>query len=180
MTLGECLREIRESSDMTIADLAKLTGMTSSHISQMERDLASPSVSSLRKLAAALNVPVSRFFSHEEQDPGAVVRVQNRKKLKLPGDHIVYELLSPDFTNSVQMLLTRLEPGVQSSEEPMGHGGDECAYIMGGTVQFIIGGDMYLLNDGDSIYYEGRHPHKIINVGDSEVTIISAISPPGF
>jgi len=180
MTLGECLREIREGKEMTIADLAKLTGMTSSHISQIERDLASPSVSSLRKLAAALNVPVSSFFSHEEQNSGAVVRKDHRKKLKLPGAHTSYELLSPDFTKTVQMLLTRLEPGAHSSEEPMGHGGEECAYIIGGTVKFIIGGEKYTLHDGDSIYYKGQHPHKIINVGDSVVTIISAISPPGF
>lgn len=181
MSLGDTLRRIREKQNLNIAQLAKETGMTSSHISQIERDLASPSVATLRKIASVLNVPISTFFDQDQSEAGSVVHRNHRKKLQLSDSDVEYELLSPDFTSTIQMLLTIIEPGVHTSEEPMSHGGkEECAVVMGGSVKFTIGGDSYTLNDGDSIYYDPRVPHKIVNTGETEVTIISAISPPGF
>jgi Predicted transcriptional regulators len=180
LTLGERLRTIRESLNLNIAELAKRTSMTSSHISQIERDITSPSVSALRKIARELNVPISTFFAGENTLHGAVVSSNTRKRLKLPNSNLEYELLSPDFTKMTQLLLTRIDPGAESSEEPMGHNGEECALILGGSIQVVIGDQEYILKDGDSIYYEGTIPHKFLNISDTVVTIISAISPPGF
>ncbi|HWQ75811.1 MAG TPA: XRE family transcriptional regulator [Syntrophomonas sp.] len=180
MPLGETLRRIRENANMNIKQLADETGLTSSHLSQIERNLASPSVSALRKIAESLGVSISTFFEYEEEESGVVVRKQKRKQLKLPDSLIEYQLLSPDFTKAVQLLLTTIKPGAHSSEEPMGHGGEECAVILGGSVQFTVGGETFSLEDGDSIYYNARIPHKFVNTGETEVTIISAISPPGF
>lgn len=180
LSLGDIIRKTRENADKTIKQLADETGLTSSHLSQIERNLASPSVSALRKIANALGVNISDFFVQDDSDTGVVVHRSKRKKLSLPHSDIDYELLSPDFTSNVQLLLTRIEVGAQSSEEPMGHGGDECAVVFGGRVKFLVGGDEYILEDGDSIYYNARVPHKLTNIGDTEVTIISAISPPGF
>jgi len=180
ITLGESIRQIREQSNMSITQLSRISGITSSHISQIERDLTSPSVSVLRKISAALGVPVSVFFTNEEQERGEVVRHNKRKRLQLPDSHIVYEVLSPASSKNLQLLMTTLEAGVSSSEAPMSHGGEECALVTGGTVEFTIGDETYVLEDGDSISYEGSIPHKIRNIGETEVIIISAISPPGF
>lgn len=134
----------------------------------------------LRKISAALGVPVSVFFTNEEQERGEVIRHNKRKRLQLPDSHLVYEVLSPVSSKNLQLLVTSLEAGVSSSEVPMSHGGEECAMVTGGTVEFTIGSETYILEDGDSIAYDGSIPHKITNIGSTEVVIISAISPPGF
>lgn len=179
MKLGEKLREIRESKGITIAELAKRTELTSSLISQVERDLASPSVSTLKKIAIALDVTMSKFF--EDDSPvDIVVRKNCRRKLQIPDSHLIYEIVSPSFARSVQLLITKLEPGAESSVSPLAHHGDECAMVLGGKVEFVVGEKKYIIEDGDSIYIENDIPHKLTNIGDTEIMLISSISAPGF
>lgn len=181
MSLGKRIRELRTERKRSIASLAQEVGVTSSLISQVERDLASPSVSTLKKLATALGVSVTTFFEGDGYSgDSVVVRRDKRKKLFLPESKVHYEMLSPGFKKNMQVILLEFEPGGVSSEVSLGHGGEECNIILGGSVEAIIGADRYILNDGDSIYYDGSIPHRFINIGDTKVTIISAITPGIF
>lgn len=181
MSLGERIRSYRLERKRTVTSLAQEVGVTTSQISQIERDLSSPSVSTLKKIALALNVKVSNFFDSESDGTEIVlIRKAERKKLSLPQSHVIYELLSPNLQKDLQMFMVDLDVEGITSDLSMGHGGDECNLIIGGTVEAILGSEKYILNDGDSIFYPGNIPHRFRNIGDTPVTIISAISPAEF
>ena len=92
--LGDKIREARKRQGITLNQLAEASGLTASYISQAERNLTEPSLSSLRKLAAALQLPLY-FFLDEEVPQTQVIRADQRRKLAIPGSGVVYEYLSP-------------------------------------------------------------------------------------
>ena len=89
--LGERIRAKRKERGKSLSQLSALTGLTASFLSQVERDVTEPSITSLRKIAKALDVPIFYFLlDTEEYSP--VVRSENRKVLKFPQSHLTFEL----------------------------------------------------------------------------------------
>ncbi|GFN22259.1 MAG: cupin domain-containing protein [Thermoanaerobacteraceae bacterium] len=177
--LGKKIRQIRRDRGMSLKDVAEKTGLTSSFLSQVERDLADPSITSLRKIAEALEVPIFYFLlNHEDHSP--VVRRDKRKVLKFPQSHLTYELLSPDLNRKMEIMMARLEAGAVSCDEPLSHPGEECIVVLQGCMEIEIGGEVYRLEEGDSIYYYAAVPHKLWNPGDKELVFLSAMTPPLF
>ncbi|MEW6623481.1 MAG: XRE family transcriptional regulator [Bacillota bacterium] len=177
--LGEKIRNIRSEKNMSLRDLADKTGLTASFLSQVERDLTEPSITSLRKIAEALEVPIF-FFLLETTEKSPVIRKSERKVLRLPQSNLVFELLSPDLEKSMEIMIARLKPGAVSCEEPLSHPGEECIVILEGTMEISVGSDTYVLEEGDSIYYHSAIPHILKSVGDKELVFLSAITPPMF
>jgi len=177
--LGETIRRIRAEKNLSLRELAEMTELTPSFLSQVERDLAEPSITSLRKIASALGVPLFYFLMDNEK-PSPVVRKGERKALKMPQSHLVYELLSPDLNRSMEVWMGRLDPGAVSCDSPLSHQGEECIVVLQGTMEVQLGEDTYTLEEGDSIYYFGAVPHKLKSVGKEQLVFISCITPPLF
>lgn len=177
--LGEKIRAKRIAKNYSLKDLADKTDLTPSFLSQVERGLAEPSITSLRKLAEALEVPIFYFLLNaEEHSP--VVRRGERRVLNFPQSHLTFELLSPDLNRKIEMMMARLEPGASSCEVPLSHPGEECIVVLEGAMEIQIGEDVYHLDEGDSIYYFSAIPHKLTSVGEKDLVFISAITPPAF
>lgn len=164
---------------MSMKVLAEKTGLTSGFISQIERELAEPSITSLRKIAKALEVAVFYFFT-EEKNTGMVVRKNNRQSRNFAKSHLTYELLSPDLNKQMEMFMATLEPGSSTCDEPLSHNGEEVTHVLEGTMWIKIGEDEYTLDEGDTIYYFSSIPHKIVNTGKKMLRFISTITPPVF
>lgn len=177
--LGEKIRQRRNELNMSIKDLAEKTGLTSGFISQIERELAEPSITSLRKIAEVLGVAVFHFFI-DEANTSRVVRKGERQSHRFPNSHLSYELLSPDLNRQMEMFMACLEPGAETSEEPLSHIGEEVIHVLEGTMWIQIGKDEYTVKQGDTIYYFSSIPHKIINIGKDNLLFISTITPPRF
>lgn len=164
---------------MSLRQLSEKTALTPSFLSQVERDLAEPSITSLRRISEALDVPIF-FFLLDADEHNPVVRVQERKVLNFPRSHITFQLLSPDLSRKMEVITARLAPGACTCDELLGHAGEECTVVLEGKMQIIIGEDEYVLDPGDSIYYYSSIPHKIASVGDEDLVFISCITPPAF
>lgn len=177
--LGEKIKEKRKEMDYSLKKLAELTDLTPGFLSQIERDLSEPSITSLRKIAKALNVAVFYFLMNEEEKK-PVVRKAERQKLVFPHSKITYELLSPDLNRQMEMFMGELEQGAKTCDEPLGHQGEEVIFVLSGTMWIIVGDTEYTLNEGDTIYYFGNIPHQIINVGEDKLRFLSTITPPLF
>lgn len=178
--LGDKIRTKRAERDLSLRQLADLTGLTPSFLSQVERNLAEPSITSLRKLSEALEVPIF-FFLLEDSGEGRVVRKHERKVLNFPESHLTFELLTPGLNQKMEVLMARLAPGASTCERAAGHMGEECVFVLSGTMQIAVGEDSYTLEAGDSIYYYASLPHRITNTGDRvDLVFISAIAPPNF
>lgn len=179
MELGEILRNLRTKRKIPMGELAEKIGATSSHISQIERNISSPSITLLKKIAAELGVSITYFFE-EESSASSVIKKEDRNKFRLANSSLTYELLTPARAEKFQMLLTRIKVGGKLGDVPIGHEGEECCYIMQGEVEMIVHDKVYQLSKGDSIYYGANAPHNVLNLGDVEAIIISAISPASF
>lgn len=180
MNIGKKIRYIREEKNMSIKELAGKLGISSSHISQIERDISSPSITTLKNIANIFNVPMTSFFDDEMEKESTVIKGKERKKIMLPNSNFAYEMLSPSNVNEFQLLLTRIEEGGKLGENPIGHKGQECCFIIKGNVEFTIKTEVYQLEEGDSIYYPENTPHNVVNTGKGEAVIISVINPSDF
>ncbi|MGE5632316.1 MAG: helix-turn-helix domain-containing protein [Caulobacteraceae bacterium] len=179
MEIGSIIRKLRRKQDISIEQLAEKTGLSTGLISQLERDITGPSVASLWKIAKALNVSINYFFE-EFEDNNPIVRKSERKKIQLPNSNITYELLCPNLRKAIEMLLVKIEPGECSTEDQISHEGEECGIVLQGTIKIRWGDKEYLLEEGDSIYFDSTVPHRYVNCGDTTAISIWAMVPPSF
>lgn len=188
-SLGAKIRQHRKARQLTLTELSRRVGLSPSFLSQIERNQANPSVNTLHTIAEAFGVPLATFFEEPGQANGGadastaiarVVRAQQRKMLVYPGTGIRNELLSPDLQRAIQMMWVVMPPGTDTGDEPLVHAGEECALVLQGQVEVWVGDEHYVLGPGDSIYHPSSAPHRSRNVGDTDVIVVVAITPPSF
>lgn len=179
MKLGEKIRNLRKEQKVSIEKLAQMSGVSTGLISQMERDITTPSVDTLWEVSKALNVHINYFFDEYENN-SPIVRKGERKKIIIPNSNITYELLSPSLNNKMEFLMVKLEPGMCSSDELICHEGEECGYMIQGRMKIKWGSKEYILNEGDSIYFDSTVPHRFVNIGEEIAISIWTMTPPSF
>lgn len=178
--LGERIKEIRNQKKMTIKALAEQVGVTSSYISQVERSLVEPSLSSLRRIAKALNVPLF-YFVADDSKQFMVIRSDKRKRLELPDSFMDYHFLSPftlhnNSTPSMVSIYFKMKPA-ENAEESFVHDSEEFIFILKGKLKLSVGRDEYILDPGDTAFIERNVPHKFSPGGQEPVEGISVLSP---
>ncbi len=178
--LGSTVRAQREQRGFTRASLARRVGISAAAISQIESAAVQPSLTTLRKLAAALGIPVFRFFLTAESEAVKVVRRAERKTIELPKPGVRYQLLTPSLRGQLEVLEVTLGPGQDSATELMSHAGEECLVILAGQATLELTDAAIPLGPGDSATLQGSIPHRLRNAGRSNVVALSAITPPSF
>lgn len=188
-SLGAKIRDFRKSKQLTLSELANQCNISPSFLSQIERDQANPSVATLHGIAEAFDLPLASFFEErtyknenlkQSHKAVEVVRGNQRKTLIYPGSGIRNELLSPDLQRKIQMMRVIIPPRTGTGEIPLIHEGEECGFVLQGQVKIWVGNDTYILKPGDAIYQSSTIPHRSRNIGDIDVIIITAITPPSF
>lgn len=179
MQLGQKIRQKRQEKGMSLTDLAELIQRTPSFLSQIERGLAEPSITSLRMISEALEVPIF-YFLLDTHEHNPVVRRNERKILNFPDSQLTFELISPDLNRKMEIMEARLEPGAAACEKPLTHPGEECMLVLQGKMKIEIGEEEYYLEKGDSIYYFAMIPHRVVSVGKEDLVWISCMTPPTF
>jgi transcriptional regulator with XRE-family HTH domain len=180
MDLGRKVRSLRESRGMSLKDLAKQAGVSESFVSQIERGVANPSVASLRRLAEALGSSVGALFQGPETG-GRLVRVQDRARLVDPARRWEDFLVTPREAKRLQVILSVIEPGEGSGDEPYSHDSDEeCVLVLRGTLEFHVGDESYLLTKGDSLLFESRTAHWNRNPGPGKTEVLWITTPPSY
>lgn len=188
-SLGAKIRQYRKSLELTLTELAEQCNISPSFLSQIERDQANASVATLHTIADVFGLPLATFFEEPDQKnnnissaetTAKVVRADQRKTLIYPGSGIRNELLSPDLQRNIQMMRVIIPPGAGTGDIPLVHDGEECGVVLQGQVEIWVGDETYILNPGDAIYQSSIIPHRSRNIGDIDVIIIVAITPPSF
>lgn len=179
--VGVTLRRLREERHITLKELAARSGLTQSFLSQVERNLTSPSVASLRKVAQAFGIPLAALFQGPVTPEDRVVRRNERRQLVHPRHQWRDYLLTPNLTGKLQVILSVIEPGGGSGDEAYAHDSDEeCVLVLRGRLEFWVGGDRYLLEEGDSIVFESRIPHRNANPGPGQTEVMWITTPPSY
>jgi transcriptional regulator with XRE-family HTH domain len=177
--VGKTIRDLRKKSGLNISDIADRTNLTVSHVSQIERGVANPSLSSLNKIAKALNVHITRLF-HENPDKFNVVRADERKKIFFDkaGSYIAL-LAGGRDQDSIGVYFSHYI-GKKLGQDLIPHEGKEFFYIAEGEMKVHLEAETVNLKKGDSLFFDSNIPHKVVAVKVPLDTIIVTTSPASF
>lgn len=179
--LGNDVRALRKSKNLTLNELALMVGRSVGFVSQVERGLSSPSIDDLRAIANALGVPTSWFFMSDDVDPrerGVIVRSGGRRALGTRETGIVEELLSPDLGGLFEMFRSEFQPGAEMMT-PIQRETEEAGYVVSGNLDLWIGDDLFALHAGDTFRFDHK-PYRWRNPGDEPTVLIWVVSPPVY
>lgn len=179
--LGEQVRNVRKSRGITLKELAEQTGLSIGYISQIERDLTDPLLSTLRKLSEALDVPTYLFMGVAETDSRLTTRKNEVITLSQPNSSIRYHLLTPmpsaEFVPQSLIIRFELEPHSKDGERPVIHPSEEIIMVESGKLEVVIGTEKIHLGEGDSTLIRSNLPHLVVNETDQPVVGVSVFTP---
>jgi transcriptional regulator with XRE-family HTH domain len=182
--IGEQVRDLRKARGLTITDLADRIGRSIGYVSQVERNISSVSIPTLQKIAGALGVQVSWFFGGGREVPEGerdfIVRRDNRRSLTFGDTGVFEELLSPNLSGALELILTTFKPGSWTGEEDRIRQGEEAGYVVEGTLELWVEGQHFLLMQGDAFAFRRSGPHRCHNPGTSDTRVLWIMTPPSY
>lgn len=159
--LGQQLRSVRKDAGYTMQFVAENAGLSVGFISQVERGLTVPSLSSLRAIAQVLGKPITYFFE-QPKSSSTPTRENNRINYRIGDGALSYERISASFAGStIRSVIIHEAPGHRA--EPVSHEGEELFYILTGEITAEIENERSILRQGDSIHFESQKVHSIWN-----------------
>jgi transcriptional regulator with XRE-family HTH domain len=160
--VGTRIRSLREQQKVSLRTLADRCGLSANAISLIERGENSPTASSLQRLAAALDVPITDFFEEQHEQTVVFVRPEYRLSSQVRG--IQLESLGIGLrSQQLEPFLMTVEPGAGTIDEPITHPGEEFVHCLAGEVDYCVGDHIYRLDAGSSLLFEATQPHCFRN-----------------
>ena len=170
-TIGERIKTLRTGKGMTLAELGEKANLSTSYLSQIERDKTSPSLTTLETIAKSLNIGLRSLF--ETDDEGAFV-LRARKETNTPThrDPVVRQALMPQIGNpEIEVYRITFHPR-SAPEQIEQFTGEEIIYVLDGELTISIGDEQFVLTAGDSIHYDALLIHSWKNESNDFCTII--------
>ncbi len=174
--VGERIRELRQGRGKSLRELARASRLSANALSMIERGLSSPSVSTLYRVAEALGVGISLLFQVEEKR-GPVVFRRATERARLPIPRGLWEGLGGEsFDGRVEPLILTLESGSSSGPGGLVHGGHEFVYCLRGRLEYLVEGEGYDLEPGDSLLFRAYREHRWRNPGPNVTQMLVVLS----
>jgi transcriptional regulator with XRE-family HTH domain len=177
--IGRRLKHLRTTRGLTIMQLASGSGVSSGRISQIERGQSNPSINTLQKLRAVLNVTLWAFLEDnstaDRRESPYVRRRENRPRIISGTNQFTKELLSPTDNDELRFMILTLPPGAESDDVLTGPG-DKGGYVLSGKVTLTIGNETLEVRDGDSFQFKSTIAHHISNPRQEEAKVLWIIN----
>ena len=182
MDIGLRLQAVRKAKGLSQRELAKRVGVTNSTISLIEQNKVSPSVSSLKKVLDGIPMSLADFFTADFDAGGADSPFYQPGEMPDLGTLGIHYYLVGQRRANRQMTILRevMPPGADTGAEMITHEGEEGGVVLAGQVEITVGESIRTLGPGEAYYFECQRPHRFRNVGQTEVIIVSASTPPTF
>lgn len=177
MLIGDKIKMLRIRHGLTQEELANRCELSKGFISQVERDLTSPSIATLIDILECLGTNLNDFFSEETEEK--IVFTQEDYFVKADEDHSITWLVSSAQKNSMEPIMLQLKGG-QRTEADDPHEGEEFGYVMSGKIFVVVGQGKKKCKKGDSFYFNSNQPHYIENAGNSDAIVLWVATPPSF
>lgn len=182
MDIGASLKAVRKLKGLSQRELAKRAGVTNSTISMIEKNSVSPSVSSLKKVLSGIPMSLVEFFSIDGgalAEPKIVYR--SNELLDIGTGALEFKLIGRDYPNRAMSVMSEIyPPGSDTGEEMLKHQGEEAAMVIKGRFELTVGDEVFVLEAGDSYYFNSEQPHRFRNPFDEPCHIVSATTPANF
>ena len=177
--LGTRLRSLRKGKNLSLKQLAERAGCSPSYISMVENNKVDPGVSRLKRIADALEMTIVDLFS-AQTGQRLIIRKGERVKAEFSGSKTRIEILVPQMQKKeMDARLAVIYPG-GSSEGEYRHPGQEFGLVLKGLLELSVDGIHYLLEEGDSFYFESDRKHRFRNPGDEETCVVWVNHPPSW
>lgn len=179
MNIGGEIKRLRIKNGLTQEELADRCELSKGFISQVERDLASPSISTLSDLLQCLGTDLKNFFN-DAADEDIVFKVDDVfvKEYKDEGS-IINWIVPNSQKNDMEPIIIELLPrGKSYIDDP--HDGEEFGYVLSGSVILHIGSKKYRVKKHESFYYKANTVHYIENIGKNNAKVLWVSTPPNF
>ncbi len=179
MKLGERIRDLRTRNYLTQEELADRCELTKGFISQLERDLTSPSIATLVDILDALGTNLREFFTEDEEEKVVFSTEDTFMKIDEEHGYSITWLIPNAQKNAMEPILAEILPGGETKEDSP-HEGEEFGYVLSGSIELIRGREVQRLAKGDSFYFKSRSGHRLKNTGKKNAVVIWVSSPPSF
>lgn len=177
MNIGQRIKQLRIKNGLTLEELASRTELSKGFLSQLERDLTSPSISTLSDITEALGLSLSSFFQEEKQEK--VVFSNDDFFVDEREDQTITWIVPNAQKNDMEPIELTLQPNA-SSFMISPHEGQEFGYVLQGKVTLIDGDKSYALKKGQTFYIHGTHQHYLRNDSTQVAKVIWVCTPPIF
>ena len=177
--IGRKIRRLRLRLGLTQEELAARTELTKGFISQLENDIASPSIATLMDILETLGTDIASFFN-EHADARVVYTAEDMFEKEDEDAGICIRWLVTDAQkNALEPILVTLNGGGHSQEDDP-HEGEEFGYVLAGAVTLIDGYRKVRVRKGDSFYFHPTGVHYLLNNGKSAARVLWVSTPPSF
>ena len=169
--VGRRLRELRQRRGLTQRALAQACDLSTNAIGLIERGESSPSVSTLNRLAQALQTPIAELFIETSEQ--RVVFTKGDQRSQAHRDQIQMENLAEGLSGQcMEAFLVTLQPGAGTGAEPVIHMGEEFVFCMEGQIEYRISDQAYYLEAGDSLMFQADQPHCWCNLAEEPARLL--------
>ena len=177
MDIGEKIHRLRQKCGLTQEELADRTELSKGFISQLERDLTSPSMATLTDILECLGTNLREFFDDRSTDK--IVFTPEDMFVKEAENLSITWLIPSAQKNTLEPILLSIEAG-ETTDEDDPHEGEEFGYVLSGAVTLVLGTAQYKVKKGDSFYFKTDQPHSIKNKGKTAAKVLWVSTPPSF
>ena len=178
MVLGERIKNLRLSCDLTQEELADRCELTKGYISQLENDLTSPSIATLIDILSALGTDLKEFFSESEDEEK--INFSKNEYIEKVTDGYTLNWVVPNAQKNIMEPVHIVLHGGAKTDDDFPHEGEEFGYVIRGEIVLNVGKRKVKVKKGESFYFIPSSVHSVSNVKDCDAEYIWVSSPPSF
>lgn len=178
LQIGERLKEIRKTKQLTLEDAAKLTGVSKPMLGQIERGQSSPTIHILWKISTGLKIPLSFFCRQQEMEYFVAKPETNPPLTEENGGMRAYPLFPFDPIRNIEVFLIEFDAGIQHRSLPHMEGVEEYILLVQGTLKMEIGGKEVFLQEKESLRFRADIPHIYHNLSEKTCLVYNVICYP--
>ena len=177
LDIGAKIKQLRSQKDLTLEELASRCELTKGFLSQLERNLTSPSIASLNDILEALGTSLSEFFREDKDEK--VVFEKDDFFVDEKEEYTIHWIVPNSQKNEMEPVLIELLPG-QNTFEVAPHDGEEFGFVLEGRVTLHDGEKQYVVKKGETFYLHGKNFHFLRNDKKTTAKLIWVSTPPLF
>jgi transcriptional regulator with XRE-family HTH domain len=186
ITVGSRIKSLRESKNITPAQVAERSGLTLDQLDGIEDDRYLPSLSPLIKIARALGVRLGTFLDDSDNLGPVICRKDNQPKgisfsSETANSHNnlnFFALAKSKAGRHMEPFLVDIDSASDSEYQLSSHEGEEFIYVLEGTIEVTYGKNKFVVNSGESIYYDSIVEHNVHAADQSGAKILAVVYTP--
>jgi len=173
-SVGEKIKSARLSKNISLDIVANETGFSTEYLERVEIGETMPPVGTLLQIARALDIDSALLL--KEQDSGLTDRIIAYSKRT---DNYAYKTLTPGVEKKhLKAFQITIDPLQDHSGVSYQHDGEEFVYLLSGNIEVLVGDNVNILKEGDSLHFNSGIRHKLRNLGKETAVLIVVLYVP--